>query len=368
MLYIHSNQTVFFIININDQLGMITKEILGQMSDNNDVVKFTLTNKSGAKVTLINLGATIDSILVPNKKGDLVDVTLGFKDYKNYLNDGAALGKSVGRFANRIALGKFTLDNKVYNLAINNGVNHLHGGPTGFMNRIWSSEVIANDVIFTYTAEDGEEGYPGEITVSATYNWSDDNELKVVYSAIAKAKTIVNLTNHVYFNLNGESSGDVHAQELKVYASKYLPTDDTQVPTGEFAAVAGTPMDFTASKAIGQDIDADFEALKIGHGYDHCWVLDNQTIDCMKPAAELYSKESGILLEVATTQPAAQVYTGNWLSGAGISKAGAEHQNRYGVAIECQNFPDAPNKPNFPSPILEAGDKYEESICFKFSI
>ncbi len=295
------------------------------------------------------------------------DVSLGFKMYDKYINDGAALGKSVGRFANRIANGRFTLDGVDYQLATNNGVNHLHGGPTGFMNRVWNSRVETNRVVFNYVSVAGEEGYPSELGVEAVYDWSDENELEITYYASTDGATIVNLTNHNYFNLNGEGSGDIHSHTLKMYADKFLPGDETSIPTGELADVKGTPMDFLEAKEIGRDIDADFEPLKIGRGYDHCFVVNNYAKGELRPAAELYSAESGIFLEVSTTQPGAHVYTGNWLTGSGESKVGKQHQNRDGVAIECQNFPDAPNKPHFPSPVLRSGEVFEEHIIFKFS-
>ncbi len=345
----------------------ITQSTLGSI-EGQDVVLYTLTNSSGATVELLNLGATIASTSVADKDGAMRQVVLGFEDYTKYMGDGAALGKSVGRFANRIAKGRFTLDGKEYTLAINNGENHLHGGPTGFMNRIWESSIEGDSVVFTYTAADGEEGFPSAITVKAIYTWSEDCNLSLVYEATTDDATIVNLTNHVYFNLNGESSGDIYSHTLKLNSSYYLPTDNTQIPTGELAPVASTPMDFTAPKAIGKDINADFEPLKIGSGYDHCWVIDNFREGEMNPVAELYSAESGIRLDVSSTQPGVQIYTGNWLEGTGVSKAGKEHHKGEGVAIECQNYPDAPNKPQFPSCVLRKGEIYSQRIDFKFGL
>ncbi|MFI3322662.1 MAG: aldose epimerase family protein [Rikenellaceae bacterium] len=346
----------------------ISQEILGFTASDEAVILYTMKNSSGAEVKLINIGAAIVSVNVPDNKGQMRDVVLGFKMYDKYVGDGAAHGKSVGRFANRIAKGRFTLDDVEYTLATNNGPNALHGGPTGFMNRVWESRVETDRVVFNYVAAPGEEGYPSEIGVEAVYDWSEDNELEITYFASTDGATIVNLTNHVYFNLNGEGSGDIHSHTLKLNAENFLPTDETQIPTGEFAPVAGTPMDFREPKAIGAEIDADFEPLVIGHGYDHCWVIDNHKAGVMTPAAELYSPESGIKLDVATTQPGVQIYTGNWLTGCGMGKCGKEHQNRDGVAIECQNFPDAPNKPHFPSPVIRKGEVYEQHITFKFSV
>ena len=332
-----------------------------------EITIYTLTNSSGASVTLSSLGAGIVAVCVPDADGKLADVALGYKDPASYLGDGPCAGKIPGRFANRIALGKFTLDGKGYSLAINNGPNALHGGPTGFMNRIWESNAEDNKVTFTYHAADGEEGYPGVLDVKAEYTWSEDNELTLRITAETDSATIVNLTNHAYFNLDGENAGGVLDHEMRLNASRYLPTDDTQIPTGELAPVAGTPMDFTQFKAIGRDIEADFHPLKVGKGYDHCWVIDNYEKGTMKEVAELRSSKSGRALIISTTQPGMQIYTGNWLAGCPESISGSAYSDYDGVAIECQGFPDAPNKPDFPSPVLRKGEKYDETIKFKFT-
>ncbi len=345
----------------------ISQEILGFTGSDEAVILYTMKNSVGSEVKLLNIGATIVSVVVPDKSGEMRDVVLGFTMFDKYIGDGAALGKSVGRYANRIAKGKFTLDGVEYDLAINNGANHLHGGPTGFQNRVWNSRVETDRVVFSYVSAPMEEGYPSELGVEVVYDFNDENELELTYFASTDGRTIVNLTNHVYFNLNGEGNGDILSHDLKLFADKYLPTDETQIPTGEFVEVESTPMDFREPKAIGRDIEADFEALKIGAGYDHSWQINNFEKGVAKPAAELYSAESGILLEVSTTHPGVHVYTGNWLTGCGISKVGKEHLNREGVAIECQNYADAPNKPMFPSPVISEGDVYEEHITFKFS-
>lgn len=345
----------------------IEQDILGFAPSDKPMIVYTLSNSKGMSVKIINIGAAIASITVLDKDGNTRDVVLGYQNPLDYLRDPAALGKSVGRYANRIAKGRFTLNEIEYKLAVNNGPNHLHGGPTGFQSQIWDGRVESDYIVLTYTSKDGEENYPGELTAEVAYRLSEDNELEVVYIAKSTRDTIVNMTNHVYFNLNGEGSGDIKGHEMKLNASRFLPTDVTLIPTGEMADVKGTPMDFTVAKAIGRDIDADFEPLKFGKGYDHCWVIDNQVDGELNDAAELYSSESGILLNVMTTQPGVQIYTGNWLDGTGASKKGVEHLDYEGVAIECQNFPDSPNKPNFPSPILRADEKYEQHIVFKFS-
>lgn len=346
----------------------IEQEIFGFSAENEAVVLYTMTNSSGAKLKLMNIGAAIVSIEVPDREGNLRDVALGYRFHQDYMNDGAAVGKTVGRYANRIAGGRFTLNDVVYKLARNNAPNHLHGGPTGFANRIWVSRVEGDRVVFSYTSIAGEEGYPGELGVEVAYDWTEDNKVEIALFAGGTEDTIVNLTNHSYFNLNGDGNGDILDHELKLYASRWLPTNATQIPTGEFAPVEGTPMDFTTPTKIGAGIDADFEAIKIGSGYDHCWAVDGYEASKVSPVAELYSAESGISLEITSTQPGVQVYTANWLDDSAQDKQGRDYYPRAGVAIECQNFPDAPNQPSFPSAVLKAGETYTQYIAFKFSV
>lgn len=342
-------------------------DITHSPSELGEITLCTITNASGASVTLSSLGAGIDAVRVPDREGRLADVVLGYKDPASWLADGPCAGKVPGRFANRIALGHFSIDGTEYTLAINNGPNALHGGPTGFQNRLWSVEAIGEDTVrFTYTSADGEEGYPGNLTATATYTWSADNVLTITLTAETDAPTVVNLTNHAYFNLAGENSGSVLGHKLCLKASRWLPTDATQIPTGEIAPVAGTPMDFTVAKEIGRDIHADFEALKIGKGYDHCWVVDDYEKGKLREVALLTDDASGRSLAISTTQPGMQVYTGNWLAGCPESISGGAYADYDGVAIECQNFPDAPNKPSFPSSRLNPGEKYEEVIRFAF--
>ncbi len=331
-----------------------------------DITLYTLKNNSGASVTLSSLGAGIVSVVVPDRNGKMDDVVLGYADAADYVNDGPCAGKPPGRYANRIALGHFKIGGKEYTLATNNGPNALHGGPPGFMNRIWKSEAKGSHVKFTYHSADGEEGYPGNLDVTVIYSWNEQNELTIEYSAECDSKTVINLTNHAYFNLNGEGNGNILKHKLKLNASSYLPTDKTQIPTGEIAPVKGTPMDFVNAKEIGAEINADFEPLKIGKGYDHCWVIDHWRKHTLNQAAELCSEESGRVLEVLTTQPGTQVYTGNWLAGSPKSKSGKDYQDYDGVAIECQGFPDAPNHKSFPCQLLGPGEVYEQTIVFRF--
>ncbi len=336
-------------------------------SEIGEIALYTIINSSGASVTLSSLGAGIISVMVPDANGSLSNVALGYKNPVSYIADGPCMGKIPGRFANRIANGRFSLNGIEYNLAINNGPNALHGGPTGFMNRLWDSCVEENRVIFSYNSKDGEEGYPGNLKVTAEYTWSDDNSLALTIIGATDKATVINLTNHAYFNLDGENSGSVLDHELRLAASNYLPTDGTQIPTGEIAPVIGTPMDFTGFKTIGKDIDSDFHPLKVGKGYDHCWVIDGYKKGDLKEVAELRSKKSGRSLVIYTTQPGMQVYTGNWLSGCPESISGKYYNDYDGVAIECQGFPDSPNHPAFPSSVLNPGDEYKETIIFKFN-
>lgn len=331
------------------------------------ITLYTITNSCGASVTLSTLGAGIVSVIVPDAEGNMADVCLGYANPADYMADGPCAGKVPGRFANRICKGHFTLDGKEYTLEINNGPNALHGGPTGFMNRIWDAVETDNGVTFTYTAADGEEGYPGKLIATAAYTWSDDCKLTLRLGAETDAPTVVNLTNHAYWNLDGHNSGSVLGHTLSLACSRFLPTDDTLIPTGEIASVEGTPMDFTSPKEIGRDIKAEFPSLVYGKGYDSCWVIDGyEKNGTMRTAAVLKAPKSGRVLEVRTTQPAAQVYTGNWLAGCPANKEGRPYDDYDGVAIECQNMPDAPNHPDFPSAVLRPGEKYDETIEFSF--
>lgn len=345
----------------------ITQQVWGITPEGSAVILYTMTNSSGAYVKLCNLGAAIVAIGVPDRDGKIGDVALGYPTWESYQNDGPAMGKSVGRYANRIAKGLFTLEGKEYHLAVNNGPNHLHGGPTGFQNRLWEPRVETDRVVFAYLSASGEEGYPGELAVEACYDWSEDCELEITYFAKSDATTIVNLTNHVYFNLKGDGCGDILDHTLTLNAARYLPTDGGSIPTGELAEVVGTPMDFLAPHTLGSRIGDDFEALRIGKGYDHCWVIDGYKKGVLAPAATLSCEQSGRTLKVSTTQPGIQVYTGNWLSGCPKGKVGA-YEDRSGVALECQSFPDTPNKPDFPTAVLNPGELYQERIIYRFGV
>lgn len=346
----------------------LTKELWGKSTCGKEIYLYTLTNENGAYVQLSSVGAGIVSIAVPDKDGKLADVVLGYPEAASYFADGPCAGKVPGRYANRIALGKFSLDGVEYTLPVNNGPNHLHGGPDGFQNKVWESREADGGVEFLYYSEDGEMGYPGALKAVARYDWTEENELRLTLMAESDAPTVVNLTNHAYFNLNGEGNGDILGHVLRLNASEYLPTSDSLIPAGESEPVAGTPMDFVNAKPLGAEIKADFPALNYGKGYDNCWVIDGYEPGQIQEAAELYSPESGRVLNVYTTQPGVQIYTGNWLSGCPAGKNGHVYEDYTGVAIECQNFPDAPNKAEYPSPVLRPGEVYEQAIIFAFGV
>lgn len=346
---------------------MITKT--ATPSPKGEITLITITNAKGASVTLSPLGAGVVAVNVPDRDGNLADVALGYADAADYIADGPCAGKIPGRYANRIANGLTTIGGKEYHLPVNNGPNHLHGGPDGYANRLWDIESADNgSVVFTLDSPDGDCGYPGHLKVKATYTWSDNNVLYLTLEATTDAETVVNLTNHSYWNLAGHNSGSVLDHSLQLFASHYLPTDSTLIPEGILAPVAGTPMDFTAPKSIGRDIKEAFAALEYGKGYDNCWVLDAHMPGMLATAAILTDEKSGRTLEVETDQPGVQVYTGNWLAGSPLNKEGRSYNDYDGVAIECQDFPNSPNTPAFPSTVLRPGERYIRHINFKFSI
>ncbi len=338
-------------------------------SQKGEITWYELTNAQGASVVLSTMGAGIVQVCVPDKDGKIENVALSYADAADYIADGPCLGKCPGRYANRIAKGHLEVDGKEYQLSINNGPNALHGGPEGFQNQNWDAEELSDGVRFTYRAKDGEEYYPGNLTVEATYHWGDDNVLKLSFHAESDADTVINMTNHAYWNLDGADAGSVFDHEMRIKAANWLPTDETQIPTGEVSPVSDTPMDFTELKKIGKDIKAEFEALKIGKGYDHCWVLDEWTPGSMvEDAVLLKAAKSGRILSVSSDQPGVQIYTGNWLAGCPANNSKRSYEDYEGVAIEMQGFPDAPNKPEFPSQLLKVGESYDREIKFAFSV
>jgi len=335
------------------------------------VQRFILANTSGLGITVLTYGGVIQSILVPDRDGRLVNVALGFSSIDDYVNLSPYFGCITGRYANRIANGQFTLEGETYQLAINDEPNTLHGGERGFDKRIWTpSNVTDTSISLSYTSPDGEEGYPGTLDVTVTYTLTDDNAIQIDYEATTDATTVVNLTNHTYFNLNGDGVGSILDHELQLNASNYTPVDDTLIPTGEIASVEGTPFDFREPKPIGQDIrNYAYEQLALGRGYDHNFVIDRSSPDDHEliPIGRAKSPNTGIVLEVETTEPGVQLYTGNFLDGTFAGAAGQAYRQGDGFCLETQHFPDSPNKPDFPSTVLEPGDTYTSTTIYRFS-
>lgn len=327
----------------------------------------TLKNKNGLIAQITNYGAIIVSLFVPDRNGKLADIVQGYDTIEEYIDgNGPYMGAVCGRCANRIAKGKFTLLGKEYTLAVNNGPNHLHGGLTGFDKVVWDIVTASSSSVqMEYISADGEEGYPGKVKISVTYTLTDNNELRLDYQATTDKTTIVNLASHSYFNLSGEGSGSVYDQELMINADFFTPTDDTNVPTGEIRPVKGTPMDFTASRKIGDGIDQDDIQIKFGAGFDHNWVLKHRS-GTLGLAVVAFDPKSGRQMEVLTTQPGVQLYTANWIDNE-KGKGGKKYQRRWAFCLETQHFADAVNKPHFPSTILNPGEEYKHSCIYKFS-
>jgi len=354
----------------NGMSSNLNKESFGKLPDGTEVFSYTLSNKNGVEVKVTNYGATITSIKVPDRNGKFDDVTLGYDSIDGYVAKNPHMGSLAGRYANRIAKGEFKLNGKTYTLAKNNGENHLHGGPNGFYKQIWAaSEVESKDgaaVQMKYLSKDGEENYPGNLDVTVTYTLTNDNELKIEYQATTDKDTILNLTNHSYFNLAGAGNGDILKHQVKINAKEFTPVDKTMIPTGKIEPLAGTPMDFSTLTPIGERIDQNYEQLVIGKGYDHNYVLSNGA-DLKAQDVEVYEPGSGRVMEVFTDQPGVQLYTGNFLDGSITGKGGKVYKQRYGFCLETQHFPDSPNKPNFPSVVLKPGEKYQTTTIYKFS-
>lgn len=348
----------------------IVKSDYATTKDGVKIEKYTLTNANGMTMEVITMGGDIIKLTAPDKDGKFADVVLGYTTPDFYLEGNPYyFGALIGRYGNRIAKGKFSLDGKEYQLTVNDGPNSLHGGK-GFDKRVWAATPIEGDepgLKLTYTAKDGEEGYPGNLNVTVTYTLTNANELAIAYEAETDKATVVNLTQHTYFNLSGDFSKGIESEELELKAGKFLPVDATLIPTGELKAVAGTPFDFTKAKTIGKDINAADDQLKKGQGYDHCWIFDD-TSNSLKEVGSLYDKESGRFMQVYTTEPAIQFYSGNFIDGTKDSKTGGKYQKRSGLCLETQHYPDSPNQASFPTTTLKPGEKYTTKTTYKFSV
>ncbi|HEX6504335.1 MAG TPA: aldose epimerase family protein [Terriglobales bacterium] len=349
----------------------VKKESYGKTAGGTPVDLYTLTNSHGIEVRVTNFGGIVTSLRVPDKNGKLADIVLGFDNLDGYLENKPYFGAIIGRYANRIANGKFTLDGHEYTLAKNNGPNSLHGGLKGFNKVVWLAEPFRNQqgtgVNLSYTSKDGEEGYPGNLHVKVSYTLTDKNELIINYEATTDKATPLNLTQHTYFNLAGEGNGDVLGHEVQLNADRFTPVDNNLIPTGELRAVKGTPLDFTQPFAIGARINDPYEQLVIAHGYDHNFVV-NRKDDSLEKAARVHEPKSGRVLEVYTTEPGIQLYSANFLDGTIVGKHGYAYKQREAFCLETQHFPDSPNHPSFPSTILRPGKAFHSRTVFKFSV
>jgi len=353
--------------------SMVEKKLFGKLSGGQEVNEYTLKNANGMEAKIIDYGATVVSLTAPDKNGKYEDVVLGYDSLDGYVKDKAYFGSIVGRYGNRISKGKFKLDGKEYQLSINNGENHLHGGTDGFNKKVWT--VVNTDVVealgsasitLKYNSKDGEEGYPGTIELTVRYTLTKDNELSINYTATTDKETILNPTHHSYFNLSGDMHKTILDHEVMIDADKFTPVDKELITTGAFSEVANTPMDFRIPKKVGKEVDADFEQLKFAGGYDHNRVL-NKAPNQLSKLASVYEPVSGRLMEVSTNQPGVQFYCGNFLDGTVKGKNGVMYTKRTGLCLEAQLYPDSPNKPEWPSPILVPGKVYSQTTIYKLS-
>lgn len=349
----------------------VSREPFGTL-EGRKVERFTL-EAGEIRAQIISYGGIVQSVWAPDRNGDVANVALGFATLDDYVqyNVGPYFGCITGRFANRIANGRFTLDGQTHELAVNNSGAHLHGGVRGFDKYVWDSEVVGGDdpaVRLSRVSPDGEEGYPGNLATTVTYTLSPDGGLRIDYVATTDKPTVLNLTNHSYFNLAGEGSGSIEGHELQLLASRFIPTGESAIPLGHLEPVAGTPFDFTTPHRIGERIrDARHEQIVGGFGYDHCWVLDRND-DGLVEFARVYEPFSGRRLTVSTTEPGVQLYTGNFLTGALVGTGGRTYRQSDGFALETQHFPDSPNQPQFPSTVLRPGEEYRSTTVFRFTV
>jgi aldose 1-epimerase len=365
---------VFFVLSSTGHASKksgIAKSPFGRTTDGREVYLYTLSNKNGMEVALTNYGGAIVSMKVPDRTGRFADVVLGYDQLAGYESkENPYFGAIVGRYANRIGKGRFTLDGKQYQLPLNNGPNSLHGGIAGFNKRVWESadrsDSTGQHLTLRYLSKDGEEGYPGDLAVTVVYTLTDDNELRIEYSATTDKDTVLNLTNHSYFNLAGQGEGDILGHQMMLAANSFTPVDETLIPTGELRNVSGTPFDFRQPMAIGARINPPAEQLKFGRGYDHNFVLrDNR--GKLAIAARVLEPKSGRVMEVLTDQPGIQFYSGNFLDGTIRGKGGKVYGHRYGFCLETQHFPDSPNHLEFPSTELKPGQTFRSTTVYRFA-
>jgi len=347
------------------------KEPFGTTPDGVAVERYTLKNAKGVEIGVITYGARVTHILVPDRSGTMANVTLGFDTLDGYLKDNPYFGAIVGRYGNRIAKGKFTLNGKTYTLAVNNGPNALHGGLRGFDKRVWAARAMtgingAPSVELTYVSKDGEEGYPGTLTAKVTYTLTNDSALRIDYELTSDKDTVANVTNHAYFNLAGQGNGDILGHQIEINADRFTPVDAGLIPTGELKPVAGTPFDFRKMTAIGARIEADDQQIKLGGGYDHNFVLNGEA-GTLRQAVRVTEPTSGRSMEVLTTEPGVQFYTGNFLDGTITGAGGKVYKRRFGFCLETQHYPDSPNHPAFPSVVVKPGQPYKSTTVYRFS-
>lgn len=348
----------------------ITKTSFGKTGLGENIDLYTLRNTHGVEAKITNYGGIVVSLKVPDRSGKFDDVVLGFNELADYLKPGPYFGALIGRYGNRIAKGRFTLNGVEYKLAVNNGENHLHGGIKGFDKVIWAGNELKMKtgpaLVLDYISNDGEEGYPGNLTVRVIYTLTNNNELKIEYSATTDKDTVINLTHHSYFNLAGEGNGDILNTRVTINANRFVPTDAGSIPLGELRKVSGTPFDFLTAHAIGERINQDEEQIKFGGGYDHTWVINGRP-GVMRLAATAYESTSGRVMQVWTTEPGMQFYTGNFLDGTLTGKAGKLYPRRSGFCFETQHYPDSPNQPSFPTTTLKKGATYKSTTIYRFS-
>ena len=353
-------------------IPMAESRPFGTTPDGESVDLITLRNPSGVELDVMSYGGIVTRFLAPDRDGERADIVLGHGWLESYLAGTPYFGAIVGRYANRIAQGRFTLDGADHDLAVNNGPNHLHGGLTGFDKVVWTAESYSNEaeagVVLRYVSPGGEEGYPGELSVQVTYALTAGGDLRIDYEATTDAPTVVNLTHHGYWNLAGHGAGDILEHELAINAGRFTPVDETLIPTGELRSVEGTPFDFREPAPIGARIDADDQQLAFGGGYDHNFVLDGWNGDgALRSAAILHDPGSGRTMEVLTTEPGIQFYSGNFLDGSDLGKEGVVYEQRTGLCLETQHFPNSPNQPDFPSTVLRPGETYRSTTVYRFS-